>query len=168
MDITLRERAQRNKARREEMLIEIARLRQKKEIPLSRFGFKQISAFCSALNGKFRDRSSNFGKEYLKILIDEIKLAGREVIIKGSYAALSEAIPKTKPLRDTILERLAALDIPTDSINQYRDNEGILHMMIELTPEKYFQLDAILIKELALSQTVVSKSEKSDPSMPAR
>ena len=62
MDITLKERAQRNKARREEMLIEIARLRQKKEIPLSRFGFKQIAAFCSALNGKFRDRSSNFGK----------------------------------------------------------------------------------------------------------
>jgi site-specific DNA recombinase len=97
MDITLKERAQRNKARREEMLIEIARLRQKKEIPLSKFGFKQISAFCSALKEKLRDRSSNFGKEYLKILIDEIKLTGREVIIRGSYAALSEAIPKTKP-----------------------------------------------------------------------
>jgi len=56
IDIKLKERAQRNKARREEMLIELARLKQKKEIPLSKFGLKQISAFCSALNEKFRDR----------------------------------------------------------------------------------------------------------------
>ena len=97
LDITLKERAQRNKARREEMLIEIARLKQKKGIQLSKFGFIQISGFCSALKEKLRDRSSNFGKEYLKILIDEIKFTGREVIIMGSYAALSEAIPRKKP-----------------------------------------------------------------------
>jgi site-specific DNA recombinase len=97
MDDTLKERAQTNKARREEMLIEIARLRQRKEIPLSRFGFKQISTFCSILKDKFSDQSINFGKEYLRLLIDEIKFSGREVVIKGSYAALCEAIPRTKP-----------------------------------------------------------------------
>ena len=97
MDITLKERAQTIKAKREEMLIEIARLRGKKDIPLSKFGVKQIATFCSILKEKFQDQSINFGKEYLRILIDEIKLAGREVVIMGSYAALFDAIPRTKP-----------------------------------------------------------------------
>jgi len=97
MDVTLKERAQSHKARREEILIEMARLRQRNEMPLSKFGIKQIVAFCKTLKERFRDRSSNFGKEYLRLLIDEIKFAGQEVVIRGNYEIIPEAMQKTKP-----------------------------------------------------------------------
>ena len=97
MDTTLKERAQSHKARREEILIEMARLRQRNEMPLSKFGIKQIAAFCTTLKERFRDRSTNFGKEYLRLLIDEIKFAGQEVVIRGNYGVIPEAMQKTKP-----------------------------------------------------------------------
>jgi site-specific DNA recombinase len=97
MDITLKERAQGHKARREEILIEMARLKQRNEMPLSKFGIKQIVSFCKTLKERFRDRSSKFGKEYLRLLIDEIKFAGQEVIIRGNYGVIPEAMQKTKP-----------------------------------------------------------------------
>jgi site-specific DNA recombinase len=97
LDETLKERAQKNKARREEILIEIASLKRKNLMPLSKISASKISAFCSALKVKLQDRSSNFGKEYLRLLVDEIRFKGKEVIIRGRYSALAGMIGKTKP-----------------------------------------------------------------------
>ena len=52
----------------------MAGLRRKKELPLAHLGKKHIHAFCSALKEKLRDKGSNFGKEYLKLLVDEIRV----------------------------------------------------------------------------------------------
>lgn len=71
-------------------------------------------------------------------------------------------IPYARSLRETVLKHLEDLDIATDTINQYRDNEGILHMMVELTPKKYSRLDSDLTKELARTLTRVNKSEKQE------
>jgi len=40
----------------------------------------------------FDDKASNFGKEYLKLLVDEIRIAKEKVHLKGSYAALAGAL----------------------------------------------------------------------------
>ncbi|MDR3581014.1 MAG: hypothetical protein P4L44_13720, partial [Oryzomonas sp.] len=44
------------------------------------------------------DRASNFGKEYLKLLVDEIRVDKKEVHLSGSYSALAGALSmSTKP-----------------------------------------------------------------------
>ena len=73
-------------------------LRRQKELPLAQLGRKHVNAFCSALKDKLWDRGSNFGKEYLKLLVDEIRVDKKEVRLSGSYAALAGALAmSTKP-----------------------------------------------------------------------
>ncbi len=98
LDATLQERVHKHQARRQEVLTEIAGLRRQKELPLAQLGRKHVIAFCSALKDKFRDKSSNFGKEYLKLLVEEISVDKKEVRLTGSYAALAGALAmSTKP-----------------------------------------------------------------------
>jgi site-specific DNA recombinase len=62
MDTTLHERGHRNQAKRQEILLEIAGLRKKREFPIAKMGKKYVQAFCSVLAEKLKDRESNFGK----------------------------------------------------------------------------------------------------------
>ncbi len=89
---SLTERVHKHQARRQEILIEMARLKGQKEISLTKLGKTHIVAFCKALKDKFQDKASNFGKEYLKLLVDEIKVAKEEVHLTGSLASLAGAL----------------------------------------------------------------------------
>jgi len=89
---SLTERVQKHQARRQEILIEMARLRGQKEMKLSKLGKNHIIAFCKALKERFQDKASNFGKEYLKLLVDEIRIVKQKVHLTGSYAALAGAL----------------------------------------------------------------------------
>ena len=57
---------------------------------------QHINAFTKALRSKLLDRGSKFGKEYLRVLVNEIRIAGNEAQISGSYSALAGAITETK------------------------------------------------------------------------
>jgi hypothetical protein len=92
LDATLQERVHKHHARRQEILTEIAGLRRKKELPVSKLGKKNIIAFSSALKNIFRDKGSNFGKEYLKLLVNEIIVGKKEVRLSGSYSAMAGAL----------------------------------------------------------------------------
>jgi len=82
----------------QDVLTELAGLRRQKELPLAQLGKKHVHAFCLALKEKLRDKASNFGKEYLKLLIDEIRVGKKEVHLKGSYASMAGALSmSTKP-----------------------------------------------------------------------
>lgn len=96
MDETLQQRAHKLQARRQEILIEIAGFRRQKEMPLDLLRPKQIGAFSKALRAKLLDRNSSFGKEYLKLLVNEIRIEGKQAQITGSYAALASAVAETK------------------------------------------------------------------------
>ncbi len=90
---SLHERVHRHEARRQEILIELARLRDRKERPVSMLTKKHVAAFCAAaLKEKLQDKGSHFGKEYLRVLLDEIQVVKKEVHLKGSYAALAGAL----------------------------------------------------------------------------
>jgi site-specific DNA recombinase len=91
-DTTLQERVQKHKARREEILLERASMERRKEIPLRNLKSDHIEAFCLALRAKIRDKGSHFSREYLRLLLDEIVVDGREVIIRGQYRNLVGAI----------------------------------------------------------------------------
>ena len=89
---SLTERAHKHQARRQEILIEMARLRGQKEMGLSKLGKNHITAFCKALKERFQDKASNFGKEYLKLLVDEIMIVKDKVRLTGSYSSLTGAL----------------------------------------------------------------------------
>ena len=60
---------------------------------------RKIEAFTKALEARMKD-SSGFGKAYLRMLVDEIRLEGNELKIRGSYAKLGDAfgmLEKMKP-----------------------------------------------------------------------
>ncbi len=70
----------------------MARLRGQKEMSLSKLGKSHIVGFCKALKERFQDKASNFGKEYLKLLVDEIRIVKAEAPLSGSLAALAGAL----------------------------------------------------------------------------
>lgn len=96
MGNSLKERAHKHQARRQEVLTEMAGLRRQKEMPISQLGPKKIDAFCKALKQRLQDKGTNFGKEYLRLLVDEIKVEGKEVRLRGSYGAVAGLLNKTK------------------------------------------------------------------------
>ena len=51
-----------------------------------------LSGFCEALKDRLTDPASGFGKAYLRLLVDEVRLEGRELKIRGSYTRLADAI----------------------------------------------------------------------------
>ena len=59
-------------------------------------GESHVNGFCRALKSKFFDRTSNFSKEYLKLLVDEIRVQQKRITIRGSYSALAHALSTKK------------------------------------------------------------------------
>jgi site-specific DNA recombinase len=96
LDDKLQERAQKLKARRESLLIEMAGTRQQKVLPVDRITSNQISAFGNALRTRLLDTQNGFSKQYLRLLVQEIRVSGREVKMTGSNAALMGAVLESK------------------------------------------------------------------------
>lgn len=103
LNASLQERVHKHDARRQEILVELASLRRQKEMPLTKLGKKHIVAFCSALKERLCDKASNFGKEYLKLLVNEIRVDKKQVHLSGSYSALAGALcMSTKPALEMV------------------------------------------------------------------
>jgi site-specific DNA recombinase len=92
MDDSLRVRAQRLKARREEILLEIAKLDDRRRLSLQKVSPVKVDAFCRALKKRLTDPASGLGKAYLRLVVDEIRLEGDELRIRGSYRRLADAM----------------------------------------------------------------------------
>jgi len=75
-------------------LIHVAGYRRQQQLPDIKQN--QFEAFTKALRSKLLDRSSGFGKEYLKLLVSEIRINGHQAEITGSYSALAHAIDESK------------------------------------------------------------------------
>jgi len=45
---------------------------------------------------KLLDKGSHFGKEYLKLLVDDMQVQGREIKVRGGYSALAMAKAEKK------------------------------------------------------------------------
>ena len=93
-DVAL-ERSHNIQARRQAVLAEIAGLKRQQEFPFKDIGPKRINAFCSALRRKLSDKESTFGKEYLKLLVEEIRIKGKDVRMRGRYSDVVNVMQKT-------------------------------------------------------------------------
>ena len=93
-DEVLEKRAQELKARREALLIERAGVGREHALPVDRILPSRVEAFSKAIQAKLRDKA--FAKRYLQTLVDEIVVSEDTATIRGSYAALAEAIAEKK------------------------------------------------------------------------
>jgi site-specific DNA recombinase len=83
-------------AQRQALLIEIAGLRRLKQMPVDALGEKKVQAFTAALRERLIEKDRAFSKNYLKLLVDEIRYLDKQLVMKGSYAALARMVGETK------------------------------------------------------------------------
>jgi site-specific DNA recombinase len=91
MDELLRDRAQKLKARRDAVLVEMAGARRSTEMPVAMLSAKQVEAFGTALRTRLMDSSSGATKRYLRQFVGEIRFDGKRVVMRGKKAALLAA-----------------------------------------------------------------------------
>jgi site-specific DNA recombinase len=60
--------------KKKETLIQLAGLRQRQTLQIGKTSKNEIQAFCKALKTRFNDPNSGFGKAYIKLLVDEIRI----------------------------------------------------------------------------------------------
>ena len=97
LDETLQRRVQLAKASRENVLIEFAGLRRLQTLPVERILPSQVEAFGTLMGKRLRDRSSAFGKNYLRAVVDKVVVNGDTATISGSNAKLMRAVGAKKP-----------------------------------------------------------------------
>ncbi len=92
MNDSLSSHSHKLQARRQEILTAIAGFKRQQQMPLDLLKAKNINAFTKALRIKLLDRDSSFGREYLRLLVSEIRIEENTARITGSYAALASAV----------------------------------------------------------------------------
>ena len=92
MDGTLTDRANKLQAQRQALLTELAGLRRLKQMPMDALGPKSVAAFTAALRERLLGQDRTFGKRYLKLLVEEIRYQDKQLVMKGSYAAVGRVI----------------------------------------------------------------------------
>ncbi|GAB3478066.1 recombinase family protein [Polaromonas eurypsychrophila] len=91
MDDTLKGRAQKLKARREALLIEVAGTNRMKELPVTMLSARQLDTFGTALRARVLDRTAGFSKRYLREFVSEIRFDGKRIVMRGKKAVLLAA-----------------------------------------------------------------------------
>jgi polysaccharide deacetylase 2 family uncharacterized protein YibQ len=86
---------------------------------------------------------------------------------KGEKSYLFSALIKKKKtvqvqeeFDQIVLDTLASQGIASETIQQFRDNKGVLHLMIDLTLKKYWELEFLLEREFKKINASVLEKEK--------
>ena len=97
LDEVTHRRSQQNKTAREALLIQIAEAR-RTTLPAAIEYLKpsQVDLFGKALRSKLLAKDSALAKGYIRILLDEVLVEDDTATIKGSYAALANAMHQMK------------------------------------------------------------------------
>ena len=90
LDASLQERIHKLHTKRQQILTEIAGLRRQRELPTALLTPSKVQAFTQTLRTRLLGNRT-FAKEYLRLLVDEIRLEGETLRVTGSYAALAGA-----------------------------------------------------------------------------
>ena len=109
LDDSLTARAQKHRARKEVILIDMSNVRRQQEVPWRKITPKRVDAFTAALRSTLLDQRTAFAKEYLRLLVDEIVVDGKVAEVRGSKASLAEAVLNAGSSR----ERGTAVTVPT-------------------------------------------------------
>jgi DNA invertase Pin-like site-specific DNA recombinase len=117
-DAMLQQRFHELKVRREAILTELAGLRRGAELPASLLSMRRIDDFCRALRAKLVADDKGFAKRYLRLLVAEVRFTAKEVLLKGSYAALAQAVGQNGTLAAAGVPGFAPSWLPDLGSNQ--------------------------------------------------
>ena len=93
LDETVQRRAQQLKAAREALLVELAGVRRDHSLPVvEHIKPSQVEAFGKVLRDKLLANDSPLAKSYINLLVDEIRVNGKEAVIKGSNRGLATTL----------------------------------------------------------------------------
>jgi site-specific DNA recombinase len=90
-DETLRKRAHANQSRRQDILLEIARSKDRQRAAEVVLDNNRIALLCNEITARFSSPSTGLGKAWLRLVVSEIRLEGSELKIIGSYDRLAQA-----------------------------------------------------------------------------
>ncbi len=93
-DASLQDRVRKHQTRRQDILLEMGGLRRRAELPLKTIGARQVDAFARVLRDKLLGNKA-FAKQYLRMLVTEIRVDGEQLCVTGSNAALALAVAQT-------------------------------------------------------------------------
>ncbi len=65
-------------------------------MPIDLINPNKLYEFSKAMRKVLHDHTNTTGKEYLRLLVSEILITGKQGEIRGSYAALTSAMIETK------------------------------------------------------------------------
>ncbi len=91
MDGTLTARALDLTHQRQALLAQIASLERDRSFASSELSPKRVDTFCRTMRARLLDDTTEVAKRSLRLLVDEIRVAGKTAILRGSYAALAHA-----------------------------------------------------------------------------
>ena len=121
LDTALQQRAHKLQARRQELLLEIAGLKRQTEIPLKALNANQAEAFGKALKSRL-GANRPFAKQYLRLLVSEIRIVDRALEMRGSYDALAHAVAQSKLSAPGAVPSFASKWLPDQGSNKARLN----------------------------------------------
>lgn len=79
---------------------------------------------------------------------------------KKKEAVAEKVIAKKEDLDKTVIEKLSQHGISPESINQYKDSEGVSHVLVDLDSERYKELELPFEKDLRSMKVSVAKKEE--------
>jgi site-specific DNA recombinase len=96
VDGVLAKRSRELQARRQALLLEVAALERETQLPTDLLAPGKVRAFCTALRTQMLDPRSDLAKRYLHLLVEEIRVEGDTVVMRGSHAALAHGVSAKK------------------------------------------------------------------------
>ena len=116
-DEFLQQRAQKLKARREEVIQELAGLKRQQAMPLDTLNPKRVDQFAKAMRSIMTERRNTTGKAYLRLLINEIRIKDNQATITGKNTALAFAMLENTKV-DTVVPTFVPNWLPDLDSNQ--------------------------------------------------
>ena len=115
----LRARLTKLDKKRHQLIIDIAGLRRRGELPVHKLTPKIVKQFSAVLRERLGDSQSAFTRCYVHTLVDRIRVSGRNLHIRGSNLRMAEAVAasQTKP-GHAVVPRFGGVWLPDPDSNQ--------------------------------------------------
>ncbi|MFQ5721870.1 MAG: divergent polysaccharide deacetylase family protein [Candidatus Aminicenantales bacterium] len=86
---------------------------------------------------------------------------GKTSYFWGSLKKRGKPLSQAGQLSQIVFSQLSNLNLSSESVDQYRDQEGALHLLVDLTLKKYKVLESSLKKEFQkIKASIIKKEEK--------
>ncbi len=91
-DERLEQRIRELDKRRQQLIVDIAGIRRRGELPVHQITPNVIRHFSDVLRERLMDDSKAFAKGYVNALVEQVRVTGNEIYLRGSNAQMADAL----------------------------------------------------------------------------